>query len=393
MRKAVKQSSEICKTERAARLVAPASVPSVPGWAALTAHGRIGNQSLQRLLVKAGGNPLPDSVRHFFEPRLNHDFSKVRVHTDNKAAESARNINARAFTHGTDVTFGAGQYAPETTNGKRLLAHELAHVVQQSRRGSNNPPAGMVQRTVSFDVQDWEGTKSDPMPTPRNWTNDPAFIEIPRSGQIAIIPTVQVNGDAGDNCAGFEVGTTQTAWIAWTIGEYRGQNAGDGSIRVRHRATMPMRDPGDNGNIFYDNTIVRSPGACGESVDILQNDSPWHAIPKMRNNGAVSGNPLNYLRGYSRGLHIVTYLTARDPSGNFLSKPLRFMYWNSLQDFRFTPNFASPSATWDHTGQIRVNIGAAGRGDTTDAPYFTTPGATYADHFNDAANWDVDERK
>lgn len=340
--------------------------------------------------MSGGGQSLPDSARQFFEPRFGRDFSQVRVHTGSRAAESARALNARAYTRGRDVMFGAGEYSPDTPAGKRLLAHELTHVVQQNGSGMTNSSAGVVQRTVSFEVQDWEGIAQEP-PTPQNWS-DPAFIEFPPTGQILITPTVQVNGDATDPCPNFEIGTTQSAWIAWTIGNYRGQNPGDGSIRVRHRAAMPMRDPGHAGDIWYDPTIVSSPDSCGDSVDILHIDSPWHAIPKMRNNGAVAGSPLNYLRSYTRGLHLVTYLTARDASGNFLTKPLRFIYWNSLQDFRFTPNFASPLDMWTHTGQIRVNVGAKGRGETTDAPYFTTTGPTYRDHFADPANWDLDER-
>jgi Domain of unknown function (DUF4157) len=67
------------------------------------------------------------------EPRFGHDFSKVRVHTDAEAAESAQAVNALAYTVGRDVVFGAGQYAPQTSEGRRLLAHELTHVVQQQQ--------------------------------------------------------------------------------------------------------------------------------------------------------------------------------------------------------------------------------------------------------------------
>jgi hypothetical protein len=81
--------------------------------------------------IHGSGQQLPESVRAFFEPRFGRDFSQVRFHTDVQAAKSARTINARAFTVGRDVVFGAGHYAPETINGKRLIAHELAHVVQQ----------------------------------------------------------------------------------------------------------------------------------------------------------------------------------------------------------------------------------------------------------------------
>lgn len=81
--------------------------------------------------LRSSGQPLPESVRAFFEPRFGRDFSQVRVHTDSKSTESARVLNARSFTVGRDVVFGPGQYAPETNQGRQLLAHELTHVVQQ----------------------------------------------------------------------------------------------------------------------------------------------------------------------------------------------------------------------------------------------------------------------
>lgn len=83
--------------------------------------------------IGGGGQPLPEAVRAFFEPRFGHDFSQVRIHTDARAVESAQALNALAYTLGRDIVFGAGQYAPGTTEGRRLLAHELTHVVQQSR--------------------------------------------------------------------------------------------------------------------------------------------------------------------------------------------------------------------------------------------------------------------
>jgi hypothetical protein len=78
-----------------------------------------------------GGQPLSESTRSFFEPRFGSDFSHVRVHTGDRAAEAARSIDARAFTTGRDIVFGSGQYSPGTTSGKHLLAHELTHVMQQ----------------------------------------------------------------------------------------------------------------------------------------------------------------------------------------------------------------------------------------------------------------------
>jgi hypothetical protein len=87
------------------------------------------------VLNSSGGQPLDTTTRAFMEPRFSHDFSGVRVHTDAKAAESAREVNALAYTVGQDVVFGAGQYVPHSSTGQTLLVHELAHAIQQTRGG------------------------------------------------------------------------------------------------------------------------------------------------------------------------------------------------------------------------------------------------------------------
>jgi cell wall-associated NlpC family hydrolase len=81
--------------------------------------------------LQGTGQPLPATTRAFFELRFGHDFGRVRVHTDEHAAESARELKARAFTRGGDIVFASGQYAPQTLEGQRLLAHELTHTIQQ----------------------------------------------------------------------------------------------------------------------------------------------------------------------------------------------------------------------------------------------------------------------
>src|SRR5205823_11424089 len=82
-------------------------------------------------VLQSPGRPLDRETHAYFEPRLGHDFGKVRVHADQKAAESARSVDALAYTVGPHVVFGAGQHAEETPEGRQLLGHELAHVVQQ----------------------------------------------------------------------------------------------------------------------------------------------------------------------------------------------------------------------------------------------------------------------
>jgi outer membrane protein OmpA-like peptidoglycan-associated protein len=89
-------------------------------------------------VLRSPGKPLDGQGRSFFEPRFGHDFSQVRVHADEKAAESARDVNALAYTVGHDLVFGKGLFAPATNSGRRLLAHELAHVVQQSANGGQH---------------------------------------------------------------------------------------------------------------------------------------------------------------------------------------------------------------------------------------------------------------
>jgi Domain of unknown function (DUF4157) len=79
------------------------------------------------------GSPLEAQTRAFMQSRFGNDFAHVRVHTGDKAAASARSVGATAYTLGSDIVFASGKYAPHTTSGRRLIAHEIAHVVQQGR--------------------------------------------------------------------------------------------------------------------------------------------------------------------------------------------------------------------------------------------------------------------
>jgi hypothetical protein len=93
---------------------------------------KLTSESESRLKAsRGGGQPLPDFIREFMESRFSYDFSRVRVHTDGQANELARSLNAQAFTFKQDIYFGAGYYQPHTLSGKRLLAHELTHTIQQ----------------------------------------------------------------------------------------------------------------------------------------------------------------------------------------------------------------------------------------------------------------------
>ncbi|HXI26253.1 MAG TPA: DUF4157 domain-containing protein [Pyrinomonadaceae bacterium] len=86
--------------------------------------------------MSSAGEPLDATARKFMQSRFGHDFSRVRVHTDAAAAQSAKSVNAYAYTVGHHVVFGDGQYRPGTLEGRQLIAHELTHVVQQAREGT-----------------------------------------------------------------------------------------------------------------------------------------------------------------------------------------------------------------------------------------------------------------
>jgi Domain of unknown function (DUF4157)/OmpA family len=100
-------------------------------------------------VLRSSGQPLDPATRSFFEPRLGRDFSRIRVHTDAQASESALAVGASAYTVGRDIAFAAGHYAPGTNAGRKLLAHELVHTVQQA----SGPAYSAVQRQFQFDCR------------------------------------------------------------------------------------------------------------------------------------------------------------------------------------------------------------------------------------------------
>jgi hypothetical protein len=107
-------------------------------------------------VLRSPGQPLDASTRGFMEPRFGQEFSGVRVHTDAAAAQSARDVNAYAYTVGNHIAFATGAYAPDTDSGQQLLAHELAHVIQQTGQvtsGETGQPKYVAQRPSSPRLQ------------------------------------------------------------------------------------------------------------------------------------------------------------------------------------------------------------------------------------------------
>jgi hypothetical protein len=131
---------EACRKHREGSLQRTAR--SQPG----TRVGSEGVPPIVHEVLRSLGQPLDTGTRTFMEPHFGHDFSRVRVHTNVRAAESAGAVNALAYTVGHNVVFADGQYRPGTADGRKLLAHELTHAVQQAGLGISAP-----QQSISIE--------------------------------------------------------------------------------------------------------------------------------------------------------------------------------------------------------------------------------------------------
>ncbi|MCC2641072.1 MAG: hypothetical protein K0S45_1485 [Nitrospira sp.] len=146
--------------------------------------------SIVQDVLASSGQPLDAATRDFFEPRFGHDFGNVRVHADHAAAESARSVNALAYTVGSDVVFVGGRYAPATENGRRLLAHELVHVLQQTESAAN--PSWSQSNDSRITTKSQASAAANPRPLSQQSAMKPAqpahgFLQ--RSGPVQLSTT------------------------------------------------------------------------------------------------------------------------------------------------------------------------------------------------------------
>ncbi|VVB72521.1 Uncharacterised protein [uncultured archaeon] len=127
--KAVQRKCSKCKKDDDDKVL---QAKETQGMNSAKTIGLDATQTVKRAL-RSQGQPLDLRISSTMEARLGYDFSHVRIHADEASAQSAKELNARAYTMGDDIVFGAGQYMPGTREGDRLIAHELVHTVQQSR--------------------------------------------------------------------------------------------------------------------------------------------------------------------------------------------------------------------------------------------------------------------
>lgn len=337
-------------------------------------------------VLRSPGQQLNTNVRSLMEPHFNHDLSKVRVHTNNKAAESAKAVNALAYTVGQHMVFGRGQYSPNCAVGQKLLAHELTHTLQQknismssinrlevsspndqheyqadqaaesvqnaignkptnSASDFNTKPTPILsaspirvarlQRAISFTTADGGFSTNNVAKT----ENAAGFIIRSPAPTFQWTPNVTINGAAGDTFSDWEVAHHQ-------VGKSFHTNVwwGTGTNRTHRKTTisggLPMRDATGAGNTWYHDPFAQSFAAAGDVKSPVIRDTP--------STGQIPwANPIAGRTGttgmFNYGFGFVSTLSARHkPTGTGAAafRHLNHVHWN----FGVTGNFDTTRA-------------------------------------------------
>lgn len=158
--------------------------------------------------LSSKGSSLPESSRKFFEPRFGYDFSSVKIHNDSAAHQSAKDIHALAYTHDNNIVFGANQYSPESDSGKKLLAHELTHVVQQAKgihlqsAGNHSTGIEVTDETIDLSHDDLLPLFPDSLPPDSSAADALSVFPLPQNDvtiQAKLFPVfIQRNNGAPD---------------------------------------------------------------------------------------------------------------------------------------------------------------------------------------------------
>ncbi len=334
------------------------------------------------------------------EIRFGHDFSQVRLHTDARAAAVAEALQARAFTAGNHIVFAAGEYAPATPQGRRLLAHELTHVVQQRLGKPADPLQGKVgwaDDRLETEAEQVADCLEEGKPLPRISADATGLIRrvvriVPGSARffdfhhnnatrivqnnvarrfdffsdtaagndaVSYRGQVTFTGDPGDTLTGWTVGFIQVQWIETNWLYYRGQKNNDGSLmlQIARAPARPVQECRDTTSRGTANQIWDALGPLARPTDAFTTpgqriavstgvdpDSPNALVPMVENNGARGGRP-NFLREAQFEFHFCTILSAQDPAGNF--HHLVSFYWNTHWQARFLPrDFTDLTRPW-----------------------------------------------
>lgn len=216
--------------------------------------------------LRSPGRPLDPATHALMQPRFGHDFSRVRIHTDAQAAESARAVNALAYTVGSDVVFDAGQYAPETSKGQRLIAHELAHVVQPT-------PGSVLRQVTAAETKPEAGTAvSETKPATISAVHPLKGSGTYRRGVSTTHEGVDIAAGSGTAVVAVLAGTVESITTTCTVGNSAcggrwGNNVlinhGDeGKTRYAHLSSVSVR----KGDTVTQGQEIGAVGSTGDST-------------------------------------------------------------------------------------------------------------------------------
>jgi hypothetical protein len=312
-------------------------------------------------VVGSPGQTLDKNTRAFFEQRFKQDFGDVRVHSDDRAAKSAQSVNALAYTVGNHIVLGSGKYRPEAVDGKKLLAHELTHVVQQKPQATSRP--GGNERNNTHDPL--RGGVNDAARSPLMVGQSPMAIQrkVDVAAGTAVFkitqepgttmeiknllgkwrakPTtataIKFEGSANATCGtddsskGYELGIVQVETKEVNNAKYRGAAKTDGSAWLRHDIPA-VRPPGPCLDSSYRN-FWHNPVAliCGSTASTSYSDWPGDMYDTIVRN-KLTGKP-NYLTELHVGLDFITALVLRIPGDSL--QVLRWASWDVAWDYTF----------------------------------------------------------
>jgi len=280
-------------------------------------------------VLRLPGEPLDRQTRDLMEPQFGHDFGTVRVHRDDKAATSALAVGALAYTVGSELVFASGLYAPGTTAGQHLIAHELAHVVQQGAakpvaRAEVRAPASVAPLSVQ---RQGGGGGSDPIsnvsltlgPKP-NVVRQLAGskVQVTLDKDISATGTAQVSGpDSGRYEFGFLQICRPFDIMRATYHE-SGADAGPGKDLNRDatNAIRKVQPALDSDTDWFSNKSAKGPNASVTITD--RPDSPFEK--------STMKNSVNYdISGVAAASFFFTAFAVKGPDGKF--RPLKTFYW------------------------------------------------------------------
>lgn len=286
--------------------------------------------------LAGNGQPLDAGTRAFMEERFGYDFSRVRVHTDARAAESARAVNAHAYTVGAQIAFDTARYAPTTTEGKRLLAHELAHVVQQEKLTPGQADRVFRSTAATHGAGQGGGPSSVSLSTGNKLVHTPACggqtitATVAPSGLTGVTWSLHDDGttvDAGTSIDKAGVITLGSAQTGGTI-RVRATDASGGSADIQlilsshptgissTAATGPPPDPKNNYGGTFDHVFTSSDGKV-ESLERVPVGEHFPNVPTPDDaTHAIAGTP------FGNGSFTLTTATLTPDASNnwFLTK-------------------------------------------------------------------------